>query len=238
MSTPSTKRDQRRETRREQFLQRQEERRRVRERALQVRRMRQGGFIGGGILLGVVLIWAIVGFATAPHPKSPANGSPVDGIACTGGETLTVHYHADLQIYVNGQPQAIPAGIGIVEPDSAQAGPHLASNGTSACIYALHTHDGSGVIHVEAPGNNTYTLGNVFDIWGRNLSKSQVLSNKVDSSHKLVVEVFDANGKLTKYADDPADIQLASHETIVLLYNSPKVQPKPFDQWQQMNLPQ
>lgn len=240
MSTPSTKRDQRRDTRRAQFLQRQEDRRQVRERALRVRRIRQGGFIGGGILLAVVLIWAIVAFATTPpsHPHSPATGNTVDGIQCTTGETLTVHYHAYLQIYVNGQPQAIPAGIGIVEPDSAQAGPHLASNGTTACLYALHTHDASGVIHVEAPGNDTYTLGQVFDLWGQSLSKTQIMDNKVDGSHKLVVEEFDATGKMIRVSDNPADIQLSSHESIYLLYNSPSVQVKPFDQWQQMNLPQ
>lgn len=238
MSSPPTKRDRRRETRRQQFQQRQAERRKARERALRRQRLTRYGIYGGAALLVILLILAVVHFATAARALAPADGSTVDGIGCIGHETLAVHYHADLQIYVNGQAQTIPAGMGIVAPDDPQYGPHLTTNGATVCLYSLHTHDSTGVIHIESPDNRPYTLGQLFDIWGQPLSRTQVEQHMVDSSHKLVVDIFDANGRLTVYTSDPRNIRFASHETIVLLYGSPKVHPQPFSQWQQLGLPQ
>jgi hypothetical protein len=237
MSTP-TKRDQRRDTRKAQFQQRQLERRRARERARRIQLAKRYGIIGGGVLVGLlVLTWA--GFAIFgggqptfnPTPLSPANGQVVDGIACSTGEMLQVHYHANLQIYVDGQQVPVPAGVGIVEPDSSIASPHQSSNGTLSCLYNLHTHDGSGIIHIESPDNRDYTLGNLFDIWGQRLSSAQLMQNKVDGTHKLVVVVFDANGQKSTYTGDPHNLTLNQHDTIYLLYNSPSVQPKPFTDW-------
>ena len=61
--------------------------------------------------------------------------SPMEGTA--------VHIHQHLDLYVDGHKVVVPAGIGI-DP---------------AVGYApLHTHDPSGVIHVESPTLRTYTL--------------------------------------------------------------------------------
>jgi hypothetical protein len=236
MSGPSTKRDQRRETRRAQFQQRQEERRRARERARRQQQLQRIGIAVGVIAVVGLLIWgAFAVFSPRPahHPTSPATGDTVDNIPCTAGEMLQVHYHASLQIYVNGQPQQLPAGVGIVEPNtvSQQQYAHLASNGQTACLYYLHTHDATGIVHIESPSTDTYTLGQFFDIWGQSLDRTHLLGNKTDAAHRLVVEVFDANGKLTTYTGDPSQIHLSAHETIYLLYNSPNVRPAPYTQW-------
>jgi hypothetical protein len=61
----------------------------------------------------------------------------------------------------------VPAGIGIKPPD---------------CIYWLHTHDISGIIHVESPDNRTFTLGQFFDIWGKKFNNSQIFDFMVDKS--------------------------------------------------------
>jgi hypothetical protein len=237
MSTPSTKRDQRRVTRREQFQQRQEERRRARERARRIQQARRFGLIGGTVLVLLLVGWglfAAISAGNASHPKhglQPASGQTVDTIPCSGGEALTVHYHADMQIYVNGQLQSVPAGIGIVEPDDPSSGPHLASNGGTACLYYLHTHDASGIIHIESPTNVPYSLGNLFDIWGQHLSATQFMGNKVDATHKLVIVEYDAAGHKTTFTGDPSKLQFAAHQTIVIQYNSPAELGAPYTQW-------
>jgi hypothetical protein len=228
-SSPPTKRDQRRDARRQQFQQRQDERRRARERALRMKRIRTYGAIGGGIVGVLLIVGLVTFFATRPQPLGAANGSPVDTIQCGTSEQLQVHYHANLQIYANGQLQQVPAGAGIVEPNLPGVGPHLATNGATVCLYWLHTHDTSGVIHIESPTNRSYTLGNFFDIWGQHLSATRVGKYTVGKGQTLTVEIFDAGGHLSVYTGDPRNIVLKSRETIVLLYDSPHVQPTPFN---------
>jgi len=68
------------------------------------------------------------------------------GIPPGGKETF--HIHAMLHIYVNGLLSPLPANIGL---DSAKG---LESS--------MHTHDSTGIIHMEAPHPFTYTLGDFF----------------------------------------------------------------------------
>ena len=51
------------------------------------------------------------------------------------------------------------------------------------CLYWIHTHDASGIIHVEAPdlhppGGGPYTLGMLFDIWGQPLGADSIAGFK------------------------------------------------------------
>ena len=39
-------------------------------------------------------------------------------------------------------------------------------------IAALHTHDASGIVHIESPDKRDYTLGQFFDVWGVRLSST------------------------------------------------------------------
>ncbi|WP_136625277.1 hypothetical protein [Dictyobacter kobayashii] len=55
-------------------------------------------------------------------------------------------------MYINGQPVQVPQNVGIASDQS--------------CIYWLHTHDTSGIIHIESPTQKTYTLGNFTQLWG------------------------------------------------------------------------
>ena len=70
---------------------------------------------------------------------------------------LNYHIHAHLTLYENGRAVPLPAQIGI--PYSQ------AISGQHYCLYWLHTHDASGVIHIESPTARLYTLGQFFDIW-------------------------------------------------------------------------
>src|SRR5215218_6706603 len=65
-------------------------------------------------------------------------------------------------ITINNQSYPIPAGIGIV-PNN--------------CIYWMHTHDDSGLIHIESPVKKEFTLGQFLDIWNRFNSSDTVVQN-------------------------------------------------------------
>lgn len=146
--------------------------------------------------------------AAAGQPQPAAGtGQPIDGIPCEASETLTYHVHAHLALIANGQTVAVPANIGI----------------PGRCIYWLHTHDASGVIHVEAPSPRDFTLGNFFDIWRQPLSSTQVLSFKADAAHSFQYFV-----NSQQYTGDPRQIPLGAHTLITIEYGPPFSQPPPY----------
>jgi len=136
-----------------------------------------------------------------------ATGDPVDGVQSNSNEQVLFHVHAHLAMYINGQQKLLPYGVGIVPPYQLQQtadGPFVAG-GTK--YYWLHTHDESGVIHIESPVQRTYTLGNFFDEWGQQLGPDQIGPNK----GKITAWV---NGK--SYPGNPRDIPLTAHNVIQL----------------------
>jgi len=138
---------------------------------------------------------------------SGLKGQTIDGVSSNQIEQLAYHIHAHLAIYINGAQKTVPYGIGIEQPWSTQA------NGTSefvnsgAAFYYLHTHDDTGVIHIESPNSTIYTLGQFFAEWNQPLSSTQI------GSYKGTVTAY-VNG--TKYTGDPAGIKLSSHNVIQL----------------------
>ena len=118
------------------------------------------------------------------------------GIPPGGSEKF--HIHAMLHIYVDGLLSPVPADIGI---DSA--------HGTES---SMHTHDATGVIHMEAPKPFPYTLGDFFGVWGVTLGPAQVggLSGLGgDHLHFLV------NGRPLA---DPAAYHLHNGDSVVIGY--------------------
>jgi hypothetical protein len=57
----------------------------------------------------------------------------------------------------------------------------------SNCFYWLHTHDESGIIHIEAPLHRDFTLGQFFDIWNKKLSNDQILNYVANTNDPLNV---------------------------------------------------
>ncbi|MGH2519937.1 MAG: hypothetical protein ACRDF8_09060, partial [Chloroflexota bacterium] len=99
---------------------------------------------------------------------------PIDGIPCGTMEQVAYHVHAHLAVYVNGKQRLVPEGIGIALPrvtQSSTEGPFVVSG---SCFYWLHTHTNDGIIHIESPAQQPFTLGQFFDIWGQALSTTQV----------------------------------------------------------------
>jgi hypothetical protein len=135
-----------------------------------------------------------------------ASGGMVDGIG-SGGEQVAFHIHAHLAVFVNGRRRTIPYGIGVVLPldlTETADGPFVADG---AAFYWLHTHDTSGVIHVESPVRRSYTLGEFFDLWGEPLGTAQVGPDR-----GRVTALVDG----TRFGGDPRDIRLGRHTVIQL----------------------
>jgi hypothetical protein len=102
--------------------------------------------------------------AAAQAVAEPPAGQPVGphGVGCNVTEMFGEHLHAHLAIYRGGVPVGIPANVGFVQ-----------SGGVVLCLYWLHTHDDSGLIHVEAPSGN-FTLADFFAVWGEPLSNTRI----------------------------------------------------------------
>ncbi len=155
-----------------------------------------------------------VGKAAFPNPltTNTNHGLPVDGIRCETGEeemALALHIHSHLSIFYRGKQLQLPALIG-----AAPVPPR-------GCLYWLHTHDKTGIIHIEsqqleAPGGGFFTLGMFFDIWGQPLTADDV------AGKQGTVTSF-VNG--ARWNADPRTIPLLSHQEITLEVGRPIVPP-------------
>ncbi|HEX3782428.1 MAG TPA: hypothetical protein VHX38_22410 [Pseudonocardiaceae bacterium] len=156
--------------------------------------------------------------------SSTLSGQTIDGISSNDMEQLVFHIHAHLAIYINGTQKLLPYGIGIVPPYQLQqipAGQPAAGTpfvGGGSKFYWLHTHDETGVIHIESPKQETFTLGQFFDEWMQPLGPNQVGPN----NGKVIAYV---NGK--PFTGNPRDIPLAAHNVIQLDIGK-DVPPAPF----------
>lgn len=193
------------------------------------------GFIGFLIIAGIVILVLVLFFVVQPGKPATGDsnqggtGQTIDGIPCVQ-EMLTYHHHAHLTIYINGQVLVPPANTGIV------------TNGVTGCLYYLHVHpDGGqhpnygnpeddGIIHMEAPAEQNFTLGEFFDIWGQPLSNTNLIGNKTDATHHIYAFI---DGQ--PYTGDLRQLQMNKtiKEDIVLEYGtSPDPATPPQYPWQ------
>lgn len=114
-------------------------------------------------------------------------------------EALAFHIHQHLDVYVNGTHVAVPALIGIDD---------------SSFITEMHTHDASGVLHVESAKHRPYTLGQFFGEWSVRLTSS-CLGRYCGDLHWWV----DGN----RQSGNPADLVLKPHQEIVIAAGKPPV---------------
>jgi hypothetical protein len=140
-----------------------------------------------------------------PDTLTGGQGQDVDGVTCGGMEYSTLHVHAHLAIFYNGTQVQVPRYLG------------FAAKPPQGCLYWLHTHDASGIIHVEAPslappGGSGYTLGLLFAIWGQPLERNNVAGLKGPVTAYVNGETFDG---------DLDTIPLSAHQQITLEIGTP-----------------
>ncbi|HZC04432.1 MAG TPA: hypothetical protein VE338_02230 [Ktedonobacterales bacterium] len=151
----------------------------------------------------------------------PANGQTVDGMQCYPQEATQMHIHVNLEIVVDGKQGQIPPGLGFVAPRSSGI-PALGYSGSTRCIYPVHVHYPDNQVHVESPFARRYTLGEVFDLWGEPLSKTQALGYQADAAHALAFgfSFSSSAGPFDPYLGDPRAMPLLDNETIKIVYQA------------------
>jgi hypothetical protein len=138
------------------------------------------------------------------QPPWPVPGNATDavhsaGLPMLGSEGTVEHIHVHLDILMDGKPVTVPALVGIDE--QAQS------------ISPLHTHDTSGVIHIESPVKGTFSLGQFFTEWQVTLSADQLGGLRAGNGNELRAYV---NGK--QVTGNPAAIMFTAHDEIALVY--------------------
>jgi hypothetical protein len=168
-----------------------------------------------GVLLGLafsaaILVTHFTGRRAGPTVLWGANTSGVPRRAALMGLPPAfgskVHIHEHLDLFVNGKHVAVPAEIGI-DPGGRFLAP-------------LHTHDSSGVIHVESPVQRSYTLGEFFGIWG------VLLTRRCLGRYCGDLSVF-VDGRPLR--SDPATLRLRQHQEIAIVVGKPVAVPSSYD---------
>jgi len=147
---------------------------------------------GGEITWREGLFWGLAGFAA--FTLSPGLGLPPAG-------TERFHTHALLRIYVDGILSPVPKNIGIYRPQHIEG--------------SLHTHDETGIVHMESTHPHHFTLGDFFTVWGVKLGPDRVGGLTGLGGDKLH---FYLNGKPLR---DAAAHRLRDEDVIVIGYGAP-----------------
>jgi hypothetical protein len=158
---------------------------------------------GGSSSLARTIPWSQLGtLQTGPPPWNNGVGDLTDrleplGLSQLGAEGTVLHIHQHLDLYVNAKKVTLPALVGIYD---------------NSYLTELHVHDNSGVIHVESPKQQDFTLGQLFGEWGVKLTANCV--GRYCGHVKWWV-----NGK--RITGDAAQLVLRAHQEIVIAAGPP-----------------
>lgn len=168
--------------------------------------------VGLGVVALALILFGSQALGRGSSHKQVAD-KPIDGIPC-GQEVVTYHQHAHLTILDKGKPLVVPQGVGF---------------GSTNCLYWLHTHDGTGTIHIEGPNSAFHpTLAKFFAIWGEPLSRTRASFATVKPGESMKVYV---DQKL--YSGNPRTIPLKRHTTITIEVGPPFKAPQKYNFGQQ-----
>jgi hypothetical protein len=123
------------------------------------------------------------------------------GLPVLSSEGTILHTHEHLDIFVSGKQLTIPQDIGI--------------NESGQFFSPIHTHDTTGIIHVESPVIQTFTLGQFFDIWGVRLTDKCI--GGYCGSNTMTLRIY-VNGKAV--TSNFRNLVLSAHQEIVIAYGT------------------
>ena len=121
------------------------------------------------LVLAVAAVLAVLAFkpgsasgtdVTKAATQGEKTAHKVDGkIGCNAMEQITYHVHAHLAVLVDGKQKLLDRYAGL--------------NYAHDCLYWLHAHDQSGIVHIESPHKILPTLGTWYDVMKLPLSPTQ-----------------------------------------------------------------
>ena len=159
-------------------------------------------------IAAVIAVIIVAGVYFSENQQSPT--IVIQGVRCDPTEAIDFHIHAHLDVIVDGKSVTVPAGIGIKPND---------------CLYWLHTHNTSGIIHIEAPQETAFTLGQFIQVWDSTPSISPKFEEMMngDKNFKVFVNGFE-------YKDGYDKIPITAHDEIVIVSGSvPPTIPKSYE---------
>ena len=178
-------------------------------------------------------VCAQFGDVAAPRETKAPWSAPGDPMAltCAAGlipekaEFLQYHVHAHLDVFVDGRPVLVPAGIGI-DTDNPAVQADTGSNGqvigaglkqecSEPCISPLHTHDLSGLLHTETKTPSPNKLGQFFTEWAVKLTPDCVGAY---CKPKTPIKIY-VDGQLE--TGDPSEIELSNLREIAIIVGRP-----------------
>lgn len=175
---------------------------------------------------------ASVGLSASPTAAAtvlwPAPSDPLERIVAAGleplkDETGSNHVHAHLDVFVDGKPIVVPAGIGIniSDPDVRkfdEADGSVSYGGIDVCakpcISPLHTHYATGILHTESTSTEPNTLGEFFVEWGVVLSENCI--GTFCRPKEIAIHV---DGE--PWPGDPRAIELIDQRQIAIVIGTP-----------------
>jgi hypothetical protein len=190
--------------------------------------MKQKGPPWGYIVPVVIVVGVIVGavyFSTrsgvdAASTTLPAGNNDFPFPFLSGTTSLYLHIHPWLRIFIDGKLITIPGAIGIMNPGiigNANGGYVYGSNAQGTTEYQpVHTHDNSGVIHIEADTDQNFTLADFFQIWAATYAYALVNGTHepiVFNSTDILGYKTNAKSTLTLLVDG---VRSSAYETLVL----------------------
>jgi hypothetical protein len=195
------------------------------------KRQRNRGIVTGLVVVAILaVVGAIALTADDPDagPVTPPGGSP--GMLTTnapwppnteelsarlaeldlpGLSEVVNHIHVGMKVFVNGEEVMIPANVGYDE-----------ARGVAS---PLHTHDATGLVHVEAD-DATYvgTLGQFFDVWGVRFDATCLGGHCAagDDAVRVFVDGAEVEG-------DPRAVELTDNAAVVVTYGTERELPDP-----------
>jgi hypothetical protein len=183
----------------------------------------------GAAAIGIGIVIVVVALAVSRPSAGPAGllpgmqtGTPpwlpeiehlqarlqADGLQILTTEGQVQHTHQHLDLFVDGKPVTVPADIGI--------------DFVTAILSPIHTHDATGIIHVESPIVREFTLGEFFDVWGVRFDAHCVGGTCDGNGRSMSVYV---NGQAV--TADPRSIVLDAHEEILVAIGTSAQLPSP-----------
>ena len=154
-----------------------------------------------------------------PAPPNPMALTVKAGLVPENAEFLQYHVHAHLDVFFNGDPVTVPAGIGIDTTNPAvisdDQGVGLTRECDKPCISPLHTHATDGVLHTETKTPRPNNLGQFFTEWDVKLDASCVGEFCAPDSPIG----FYVDGK--SFDGDPREIELSDLREIAIVIGTP-----------------
>jgi hypothetical protein len=122
-------------------------------------------------------------------------------IECHTEEHFDFHIHTKLIIMIDNRFYPIPANVGII-PEK--------------CIYWLHTHDNSGLIHIESPIKRNFTLGQFLQIW-KLFDNSDIVQDIAENKIKGNISIHvNNNHNITSVGTDYSNLVLKDQDILLL----------------------